>query len=156
MKHKSLDKFLRKKSAKTGLTGQFIIGTILLGTIMSLFAFYPISLYINPDVYINSNPYINIDNLKLKKIDTMQIIGNQKLGLNTLEVSWPVWSNCGPVLIEIIQYKMFRKEIYIWIWGRSSICPQIAAWENYLIEIFIPFPGSWEIFINGKPIIISI
>ena len=156
MKHKILDKFLSKKSAKTDLTGQIIIGTILLSTIMSLFAFYPISLYINPEVYIKSNPYINIDNLRLKSIGPRQIIGKEKLGFNTLEVSWPVWSDCGPVLIEINQYRMLNREIYIWMWGRSSLCPQVAAWENYLIEIFIPFHGSWEIFCNGKPITIFI
>jgi len=154
---KTLVNFLCKKSSKTGSIGQIIIGTILLGTIMSLFAFYPVSFYINPYLYFNSDRYTNIDNLRLKSIGHIQIKGNIKLGFNTLEVYWPISSDCGPVLKEIIQYDMFLKEIYIWIWGaKDCLCPQITGSVKYLIEIFIPFPGSWEIFCNGKPIVISL
>lgn len=153
---KDLNKFTTKKSSNTASVGRIIIGTILLSTVITVFAFYPVSLYINPYMYLDSNRYINMDYLQLKSIGPIQIIGAPKLGFNTLEVSWPVWSDCGPVYIETIQYNIFRKEIYIWIWGSSSICPQVAAWEDHLVEIFIPFPGSWEILCNGKSIIISV
>lgn len=149
------DKFLSKKSSKTGSIGQIIIGTIVLSTIMSSIIFFPVSLYIEPTLYFNSNPYYNIDNIILKSITTIQIIGTPKLGFNTLEVSWPIWSDCSRVLKEIIQYNMVRKEIYIWIWGRSTFCPQEYAWVEYHIEIFIPFPGSWEISCNGNPIVVD-
>lgn len=156
MKLKKFDNFFGKRSSKTDLAGQFIIGTILLSTIMALFAFQPNSLYINPYVYINPEPNFNTDNLRLKSIGPMQIKGTPKLGFNTLEVSWPVWSDCGPVYIEIIQYNMFRKEIQIWIWGRSVYCPQVVAGETHRIELFILIPGSWEILCNGKSIFISL
>ena len=147
---------MKRKSSRTDFAGQVVIGTILLGTLISIFALYPISLEINHYSFRGSTRYITIDNLRLKSIGPIQIIGTPKLGFNTLEVSWPVWSHCGPAYIEIIQYNVFRGEIYIWIWGRSAACPQVAAWENHLIEIFIPFPGSWEVICNGKPFIISL
>lgn len=156
MKHKRLDNFFSKKSSKADNFGQIIIGTIILSVLITIFAFQPNSLYINPLVFINPEPNLNTEDLRLKRIDSIQIVGTPKLGFNTLEVMWPVWSDCGPVYIEIIQYNMFRKEINIWIWGRSTFCPQVAAWETHRIELFISILGSWEILCNGKSYSISL
>ena len=156
MKHKRLDNFFSKKSSKADNFGQIIIGTIILSVLITLFAFQPSSLYINPLVFINPEPNLNTEDLRLKRIDSIQIVGTPKLGFNTLEVMWPVWSDCGPVYIEIIQYNMFRKEINIWIWGRSTFCPAVAAWETHRIELFISIRGSWEILCNGKSYSISL
>jgi len=153
---KDLDKFTIKMLSKPDSVGRFIIGTILLCSILSVFAFCPASLHITPYMYIESNRYIAMDNLELKSIGPMQIIGTPRLGFNTLEVSWPISSDCGPAYIEVIQHNIFRKEIYIWIWGRSALCPQVVGWVDHFIEIFIPFPGTWQIFCNGKPFIFSI
>jgi hypothetical protein len=90
MKHKRLDNFLSKNSSKEDLKGQIIVGTILLSTLMSIFVFYPISIYINPYVYNNPEPYINTEHLRLKGIVNIQTKGIPKLGFNTLEVMWPV------------------------------------------------------------------
>ena len=140
--------------SRTDSVGLYIIGTILIGTFVSVFAFYPISLYTNPYVYPNPESYISNDNLELKRIYNMRIIESPKLGFNTLEVSWPIWSDCSPVSIEIVQYNMFRQEIYIWIWGYIAVCPQVAALEDHKIEVFIPFSGSWKIFCNNYSITI--
>ncbi|MHA2289115.1 MAG: hypothetical protein ACXABG_10045, partial [Promethearchaeota archaeon] len=115
MKFKRLDKFFGRMSSNADLSGKFVIGAILLSTLTSLFVFYPISIYTNPYVLNNPTPNINTDNLRLKRIFGVQVVETPKLGFNRLAVSWPVWSDCGPVYVELIQYNNFRKEIYIWI-----------------------------------------
>ena len=165
MKHKSLKSkkdvktlhnFLSKNSSETGSIGQIVIGIILLGTITSLFAFYPFS-FAYPYLHFNSDLYTNNDNIRPKAITHIQIEGELKLGFNTLEVYWSICCDCGPVIKEIVQYSVFRKEIYIWIWSdEGGGCIQITGSVKYLIDIFIPFPGSWEISCNGKLIVISL
>ncbi len=107
-------------------------------------------------MFRNPESIINIDNLRLKRIYGIHIEGTPKLGLNMLEVNWAVWSDCGPAYIEFIQYIISRREIHIWIWGRSTACPQVVAWDTHHIEIFILIPGSWIIICNRKSIIISV
>lgn len=145
-----------RKLIKPDSAGGIITITIFLSTIFSVFAFSPTLLYVNPYVYVFPDRYIRFDDLKLKSISSIQMIGSPRLGFNTLVVSWPVFSDCSPIYLETIQYEIFRKEIYIWIWGQSGLCPQIAAWVEHSIDLFIPSYGLWQIFCNEKPFIIAI
>ena len=153
---KDLDKYTIKRLSKPDSVGRFIIGTILLSSVLSIFAFYPVSLHITPYIYSDSNRYIDMDNLRPKNIVGMQMLGTPRLGFNSLEVIWPVWSDCGPAYVVTIQYNMLGKEIHIGIWGRSIMCPQIVAYDDHRIEIFIPFPGLWQIYCNGRLFIVFI
>jgi hypothetical protein len=152
---KTSGKIQSKKATKTGFSVKLIIETLVFGTILSIVALYPVSLYINPKYY-NSNGYVNFDNLRLKSIMSMHVMGSPELGFNILIVSWPVWSDCGPVIMEIIHYDMVRKEIHIQILGSIGACPQIVMSEEHNITIFIPFLGSWEIFCNDLAMVISL
>jgi hypothetical protein len=156
LKPKTQPKENSKKLIKPDSAGYIITFTIFLSTIFSVFAFSPTLLYVNPYVYVFSDRYISFDDLKLKSISSIQVIGSPRLGFNTLVVTWPIFSDCGPIYLEIIQYEIFRKEIYIWIWSQSAICPQVAALEEYSIDLFIPSLGLWQIFCNEKSIIIAI
>ena len=86
----------------------------------------------------------------------MKIVGSPKIGFNTLMVVWPIWSDCSPVYLEVVQYNMFRKEINIWIWGRRGICIQLAAWVDHTVELYIPLAGYWKILCNNMSISINV
>jgi hypothetical protein len=141
--------------AKANLVAQIMISTIVIATLISPLAFYPTSLYIYPVSIRYSDGYINHHDIKLKSIHSMEIEGSPKLGYNTLKVTWSISSDCGPP-IKIIQYQLFRKGIYIWIWGFKGPCPQVVGSLKYEIGIFIPFPGVWTIYCNGRPLAILV
>jgi hypothetical protein len=130
-----------------------VLGSVLLGSILFVVAVSPAPFYVNP--YVNLYD-IDPDDLKLKNISSMGIVGSPKLGFNILTVSWPIWSDCGLPYLEIVQYNLHSKEINIWIWGKESLCVQIMAWIEYNITIFIPFSGNWQIKCNNASIIIEI
>jgi hypothetical protein len=141
------------KLIKPKLITCIVLGSALFGSILFMVAFSPDSSYVNP----HENLYdIDPDDLKLKDIRSMEIVGSPKLGFNTLGVSWPVWSDCGLPYLEVVQYNLLSKEIDIWIWGKESLCLQVVAFIDYNITIFIPFPGYWKIGCNNVSIIIEI
>jgi len=141
------------KLIKPKLITCIVLGSVLFGSILFLVAFSPTSFNIRP--YVNLYD-IDPDDLKLKKISSMEIVGSPKLGINILGVSWPVWSDCGLPYLEVVQYNLLSKEIDIWIWGKESLCVQVVAFIDYNITIFIPYPGYWKIRCNNVSIIIKV
>ncbi|MFX0080449.1 MAG: hypothetical protein ACFE94_01720 [Candidatus Hodarchaeota archaeon] len=141
------------KLTKPKLITYIVLGSILCGSILFGIAFSPSLFYVNP--YVNLYD-IDPDDLKLKNISSMEIVGSPKLGINILGVSWPVWSDCGLPYLEVVQYNLYNKEINIWIWGKKGLCAQVMAFIYYNITIFIPFSGYWKIGCNNASIIIEI
>ena len=144
---------MKRKLTKPQLIACIILGSGLLGSVIFMLGFSPVPIYVKRDL----NPYeININDLKLKNIVGMVIVGNPKKGFNTLRVAWPIWSDCGLPYLEVVQYNMFRKEINIWIWGDKGICIQLAALIEHTIEIYIPLAGNWIISCNNISIRVNI
>lgn len=127
---------------------------LLFGSLIFVDEFSPLSL----DVKWFVNPLeIDVDDLKLKNVVSIEMIGSPKMGVNTLKVSWPVWSDCSPPYLEVIQYNIFSKEITIWIWGNKwNLCIQVVAFNDYVIELFIPYSGYWKISCNNTSMNITI
>ena len=144
---------MNRKLTKPQLIACILLGSALFGSVIFMLGFSPVPLYVKPDVNLYE---FNVDDLQLKNIVGMELIGSPKIGFNTLWVSWPVWSDCSPVYLEAVQYNMFRKEINIWIWGRRSLCIQLVAWVDHTVEIYIPLAGYWKITCNNKSIGINV
>jgi hypothetical protein len=143
-----------RKLTKPQLIACIILGSALFSSLIFMLEFSPVSLHVKPYVNLSKT---DIDDLQLKTIVAMEIVGNPKVGFNTLMVSWPVWSDCGPVGLEVVQYDMFQKEINIQIWGtKGSACPQVIAFVDHSVELFIPLPGYWKITCNNRSISINI
>jgi hypothetical protein len=144
---------MNRKLTKLQLIACIILGSALFGSVIFMLGFSPIPIYVKPDVNLSET---NIDDLQLKAIVQMEIVESPKVGFNTLMVTWPVWTDCSPVYLEVVQYDMFQKEINIWIWGRKGICIQIFAYVDHTVELFIPLPGYWKITCNNKSISINV
>jgi hypothetical protein len=144
---------MNRKLTKPQLIACIILGSALFGSVIFMLGFSPVPLYVKPNINLSET---DISDLQLKNIVGMKIVGSPKIGFNTLMVVWPVWSDCSPVYLEVIQYNMFRKEINIWICGRRGICIQLAAWVDHTVEIYIPLAGNWIISCNNMSISVDV